>query len=690
MPSKPSESLLFHKKKKPVKKDGSGTPPNRVPSASSPRKSATPRQQPTPPDADTEDNTKLPEGEFAEYKLMSSALNGWKYDIMKFSSHNSIDITTWDEPIKLNRKEIKRDEVAAPPQQAAGPMLGPDGKPVVGPDGKVVMVDAEGKPMMNNNNAGEAHSSKDKDVKGKGPANGKKRFQKKTRQVFMVSEESRQLKKDEKYPWVMEDARENEVWVGRMDDAARAEIHGLFMPAAREFFKFVPAHRWYKFQKRPNHPVLTLQEAEAVMSKIQKNKDPHHWLSQNRAGKAPSAATAAMFKAEPDSGPSGSSLVHNAGQSRGPGGRKLISVHRGSRNDDDEEGGGRKRKEEDEGEGDVDENLFEEEPADDDEQEAAADDDEEAKETEERLKREYKAANKQRDGQIDESDDDLDDSQLTQEGKSLKKLMRDLEKNMAYDSDDERKNPYASSDESEEEPPVVTDEPAIQQQPQQVKSRASSPNASQPAPTRTQNTPASGSRPTSPAPPSGLGGHSVVAKRATSPKAPKLKSANVSRANSPLSSHGAGSRATSPVANSRATSPAVKSPTSPTASNSASLPKPANKRKATDDPVGSGQPSGSQPNGSTGAPKPKRRKPLPPGPSASGELEENMLVEWLQNAAEPTTRNCIRHFTAYLTTDAQKSKFAVLVKQVATMKKGVLVLKSATPEGASHPSSPAP
>lgn len=62
----------------------------------------------------------------------------------------------------------------------------------------------------------------------------------------------------------------------------------------------------------------------------------------------------------------------------------------------------------------------------------------------ERLKREYKLANKRREGYIDESEEDEDESQLSKDGKSLKKLMHKLEKNVAYESDEER-NPYASS-----------------------------------------------------------------------------------------------------------------------------------------------------------------------------------------------------------------------------------------------------
>ena len=64
--------------------------------------------------------------------------------------------------------------------------------------------------------------------------------------------------------------------------------------------------------------------------------------------------------------------------------------------------------------------------------------------TQERLKREYKSANKQREGYVDESDEDDDKGRLTKDGRAIKKLIRNLEKNNAYDSDEE-KNPYASS-----------------------------------------------------------------------------------------------------------------------------------------------------------------------------------------------------------------------------------------------------
>lgn len=86
---------------------------------------------------------------------------------------------------------------------------------------------------------------------------------------------------------------------------------------------------------------------------------------------------------------------------------------------------------------------------------------------------------------------------------------------------------------------------------------------------------------------------------------------------------------------------------------------------------------------SDGAPRPKKRK-------APGELEDRMVIEWLRNTPNATTRECIMHFTRYLTDDAKKTKFTALVKEVAQLSNGVLVLRPAYRGGnASAPSPPA-
>ena len=256
MKTVPLASLLFHPKKKKIVREPPPSFDLNTPPATPP--------QPEP----EEDLLNLPDGPFQEFRLMSSALNGWKYDVMKFESRKPIDISTWQTPIKLNRKEPHReDSTNNLPPQAVGPMLGPDGKPVIGVDGRVVMVDAEGRPIHSYDNG-----SPTRDVKGKGVANNsRKKFQKKTRQVFLVPEETRQLKKEERYPWVMEDSSRKEIWVGKLDDLSKSETHAFFMPAANDVFKFVPAHRWYKFQKKPNYHIPSLEEAESIVCPLTQN-----------------------------------------------------------------------------------------------------------------------------------------------------------------------------------------------------------------------------------------------------------------------------------------------------------------------------------------------------------------------------------------------------------------------------------
>ncbi|OBZ76597.1 Transcription initiation factor IIF subunit alpha [Grifola frondosa] len=653
---------LFHPKRKkptpvPPKNDPAkdGVSPSPSTSASTPTPGTPSRQPPRVPrprrESAEDEKPKRPEGVPLTYRLMSSALNGWKYDVMKFDSRKDVEIDRWAGPVKLNRKEPRRPDegpVAAAPQPV-GPMLGPDGKPVIGADGK--MTYAAGR-----------------DEKGKEKAPPKKRFQKKTKQVFLVPEATRQLRREERFPWVMEDSAQQEVWVGKMEEIAKSQTHAMFMPAAQDVFKFVPAHRWYKFQKKPNYRIPNLEEAESLMQKMQKNKAAV--LNRRMAPRILES-------------------MYSSGQSLGPGGRRLRTVDNGMGglfgDDEEEEATNRKRrmKREYGADGDMDELDFEEDFADDEERMEPEDrEDEEAKELEERLKREYTKANKYREGNIDveESDESEDETKLTGAGKSLQKTLRKLEKDGGYDDSDEEKNPYASSEEEEEEEiPQAPTGPAILPPPEpRVKTRSPSTVPSGAVPKPANGLPSIAvktepqSRATSPVPASSHGGHIVVAKRATSPKVPKAKTGVPSRAGSPLIGHGP----TSPTA-SRATSPVA--PTSPAAGASVGGPAPmgagtsavkALKRKATDD-------------GQTAVGKPKKRKAhLPPG---GVELEDRMVIEWLKNTPNATTRDCILHFTPYLTDEAKKVKFTALVKEVAQLSKGVLVLRPAFRAMASSP-----
>lgn len=190
----------------------------------------------------------------------------------------------------------------------------------------------------------------------------------------------------------------------------------------------------------------------------------------------------------------------------------------------------------------------------------------------------------------------------------------------------------------------------------------------------------------------------VVAKRATSPKAPKPRVVqNGLRAGSPLAHVATSSPNGADTLPGRGGSPGPSSlPPRAAPSGVVTTPaKPGNKRKADETEEVASAPS---PAASTagGQPKPKKRRATAAmlGPDGQPiELEDNMVVEWLRNTPNAKTRDCISHFTPYLRSDEQKARFTALIKEVAQLKNGILVLRSAYRGGSgvgSKASSPGP
>jgi transcription initiation factor TFIIF subunit alpha len=219
-------------------------------------------------------------------------------------------------------------------------------------------------------------------------------------------------------------------------------------------------------------------------------------------------------------------------------------------------------------------------------------------------------------------------------------------------------------------------------------SQATPAPSSRPAAASTPN-----SRATSPNP--GHSGHSVVAKRATSPKAPKPRvMPNGLRAGSPLAQVAASSPngTDAPSGSGGSPGPSSQSPRVPP---SGASPAKLGKRKADETEEGASAPDPSASAGG-GQPKPKKRRATTAilGPDGQPiELDDNMVIEWLRNTPNARTRDCISHFTPYLRTEEQKTKFTSLIKEVAQLKNGILVLRSAYRgggAGGSKASSPGP
>ncbi|KDQ15353.1 hypothetical protein BOTBODRAFT_145126 [Botryobasidium botryosum FD-172 SS1] len=620
-------------------------------------KSSTPSQPPA--DVKVEPKSETPQNEaslnFQEYHLVSGGSLPENFNIMRFKTLNRspFNLSATSKPVKLNRKEPRGK--AAAEESEAYPLLGNDGKPVIGQDGKPVMVVlVDGKEVTVAAAAEKkAKGGKDAgaDAKGKG-----KPFQKKTKQVFKVADEIRQLRREERFPWVMEHDGPEPKWVGTLNDT-KNEAWGLFVTDSQGF-TFLPAHHFYDFVPSRSHVAsMTSDEAEARFAKSQKNKSLSVQF-QRHSGSAPSAATLAT--------------IHASSQTVSlPGRGKAVKTEQGDDGlfDDGDEDYVKKESGQ---EGDLDEMEYESHHADDEDGMEAEDDieDDDTKELNERLKREYAIANKLRPTGVDDSDDEEEET-LTGEGKKMRKALKKLDKDGAYDSDDDEKNPYNSSD-SEEEEEEVKQEIGVRQQPTPPPKQGSTPTPSSSAPkpvaaaipshvakgkshsrASSTNPP---SRASTPLPTTGAGA-ALVAQRAMSPRKVKPDPGAVGAGKS------SDSRAGSPSANAKPVG---------------GLPKPtSHKRKA---PEGQGSTSPTSPTGgadSAGAARKKlkvvrtKTPPLLEIDSFQGILQVSEVVEHLRANPGIASSAFLSHFrkTQRLKDKRNKSLITNYIHRVAVVHK---------------------
>lgn len=92
------------------------------------------------------------------------------------------------------------------------------------------------------------------------PNKPRRRNAKKTRQVFLIPEATRKLKKEERYPWVWEDATGKEVWEGRRVERSRVKMQ-LLQVCKDGTFRWYPAKKHYMFNKLPTWKVFNADEA---------------------------------------------------------------------------------------------------------------------------------------------------------------------------------------------------------------------------------------------------------------------------------------------------------------------------------------------------------------------------------------------------------------------------------------------
>ncbi|ANB12442.1 transcription factor IIF subunit TFG1 [Sugiyamaella lignohabitans] len=263
-------------------------------------------------------------------------------------------------------------------------------------------------------------------------------FEKKTRQVILGDEQSRKLRYEEYYPWIMEDFDGKNTWVGNYE-AAQSDSYVLFV-FDKDGFKMVPAEKWYKMTPRNKYTTLTVEEAE---QRMEKKSNVPRWIMKHIAEEQQTQAQDRSYNARRrfrtvDGATSGTSPTRG-------------------RDDDHDE---------------ID---FDEEFADDEEAPIMDGNEEDVKEVEEKIKREQRNANTIGVAPDDDNEDlfnNPDEPKMGKEGRKLKKYLRSLEKNAYYESDDEE-NPYASSSEDTDDDEISSaTTPAVKEEPDAASSAA--------------------------------------------------------------------------------------------------------------------------------------------------------------------------------------------------------------------------
>jgi transcription initiation factor TFIIF subunit alpha len=259
----------------------------------------------------------------------------------------------------------------------------------------------------------------------------KNHFQKKTEQVFQVNSDKAhkvkdfQLRYEEALPWHVEDFDGKNTWYGTYEGAL-SDCHVMLMQEDNgqggSHFRMVPLEKWYKFAQKNQFKALSIEEAEARMSK--RVKDPRWFMDTQKA-------TEQAQKQATGGRPGGKGLFTRVGE-RGE------RAGRGEGDDGPEIAADID---------DIDYN-YEEAFADDEENALFEGLEDESKEAEEKIKREQRDANifelkEQKDYDKEEEEEKRKKKEEKKKAKRTRKALMKQEKNYVYE-DDSESNPYTS------------------------------------------------------------------------------------------------------------------------------------------------------------------------------------------------------------------------------------------------------
>ncbi|KAJ1923117.1 transcription factor IIF subunit tfg1 [Tieghemiomyces parasiticus] len=443
-------------------------PPVGRPASTTPRPVAKPAPAPAP------------ERNYAEYRLVSGKKGEGNFYLMKFQSNKTVNPGEFVPPLKLRRRDrgtiqqmirASQLQAASDAAAAAGGTSG-DAGPSQPANASGAAPEPEPTPAPPPTRGRNAPSMDTTVIAPYGGAtrNRQNLFKKRTKQIYLADDAMRKLRETESKPWLLEDFDRQELWTGALE-GGQTSSYVMFV-LIEDGFKVVPSSKWYRFQPRPQYATLSIDEAEEQI-KLAEKEESSRWLMKKRVLRPEGEAGAAVSSGGSTSGLGRlRSLIDTPGRGSADveelGALNFQTVDDTPLNyesgDDDAKGGRRGR-----GPGsDGDEMDFDDVFQDDEEGGGEYEpQDDEAREAAERVKKEVQKFSTVHSDAEDDDDDAFEDvdqgrgDQLGADGKQLKHLVRDLEKNKAYESDHED-DPYASDDDLFEdvEEAMAADSPA--------------------------------------------------------------------------------------------------------------------------------------------------------------------------------------------------------------------------------------
>lgn len=315
--------------------------------------------------------------------------DGTRYNIMRFQSGRPINpATDFKRPVKFARRDLHEanaepvEEVDPAEDANAAVTVEAPAKPVPAPKPEYSVAPHAGQPLQ------------------------RKQFRKKTHEVFQQDEGVRQLRQEERFPWLLEDDAGKDIYQGSLEGGQGGTY--VFLRLTADGFDVTPVSKFYRFSQRQKYQTMSLDEAEETMKK---HKSLPRWMmkdgEEERRPGTPTEEPQRQYRMKTTSS------------------NQRVNV----------------KSEEQEEELD-----FNEDFADDEEQHGLVDDEEDNKELEQRIKKEMLSANAigDADPEVENEADEAAKLKLDKEGRRVQRFLEKLEKNNMYESDSDS-NPYESS-----------------------------------------------------------------------------------------------------------------------------------------------------------------------------------------------------------------------------------------------------